>query len=345
MNKQIIITLLILIHCQLAFSQSYSLKFGLKGKIIRALENDPNSPSTFYAGLKGDSLGTGLVYKSNDFGKTWHHLNNGLPISPYISDIQSISVSKGSQKTIYVGTWKNGLHKSTDKGKSWEKDFTFPSSDIRSIKAGVQTPSLVYAATSNFGVVKSLDEGKTWKRCSPKTIDTTFKFAWSIALDNKNDSIVYAQTFNQGVWKSIDQGETWKQILDTKGLTCWDMKISENSNKIWVASSKSGDTLSAVYNSIDKGNTWTEISNIPQIGVNQINVVEHDNKETLIIGSWKDGVYTFQNDNWIKNNTIDFSAISEILINNTGLLIGSWGNGIYHLKIEGDADKTKHNKK
>ena len=333
MKRQIVFTLIILIQCLAAVSQSDSLKFGLKGKIIRALGDDPNSTSTFYAGLKGDLLGTGLIYGSSDYGKTWNALNNGMPLSPYVADIQAIEASKDSRRTIYAGTWKNGLFKSTDNGKSWTKDKMFPSSDIRSIKVGVQTSNLVYAATSNFGVVKSIDEGKTWTRCSPTVIDTTFKFAWSIELDAKNDSIVYAQTFRRGVWKSIDQGATWKQVLDTKGLTCWDMKTSTHSDKVWLAASKSGDTLSMIYKSIDKGNTWVGLPNVPQVGVSQINVIEINNQETLVIGSWKDGVYVYKNNKWAKINSIDFNTISEILISDNELLIGSWGNGIYHLKL------------
>jgi len=194
--KRLYTILIFVFVYQFVFAQIDSLKFGLKGEIIRALAKSPNSPNTYYAGLKGNLLGTGKVYKSEDSGKTWEVLNNDLAISPYTSDIQAIAISQDPQHTIYAGTWKDGLYKSIDDGQTWQKDHHFPSSDIRSIKTGRQNPLLVYAATSAFGVIKSTDGGQTWKRISPEMIDKTFKFAWSVEIDESNDATVYAQTFS-----------------------------------------------------------------------------------------------------------------------------------------------------
>jgi len=332
MRKTIFLGLLLIFNVQLATSQSDSLKYGLKGKVIRALSNSPTSSSTFYAGLKGESLGSALIYVSEDSGNTWTPLNDGNPLSPYAADIQAIAVANDAANSMYAGTWKDGLFRSVDDGKTWKKIIQAPSSDIRSIKTGIQTPKLVYASTSSFGVIKSVDGGNTWKRNKPEIIDNTFKFAWSIEIDERNDSIVYAQTFNKGVWKSKDQGESWEQILNSNGRVSWDMKVAKKSNTIWVAASKSGDSISSIHRSSDGGQTWTEIDNVPQIGVSQINVVEQNKKEIVYVGSWNDGIYVLDDGNWKKNDKIDFNVISEILINGTKLLIGSWGNGVYQIK-------------
>ncbi len=326
--KNIVAVLLLFFICKINFSQSDSL---LKGKIIRSIGSSPTNPSELYAGLKGKKLNTGTIHKSTDYGKTWEVLNNGKSISPYTSDIQAIAVSTNPTNTIYAGTWKDGLYKSTDHGKTWKKDVNFPSSDIRSIKVGVQNPLLVYAATSSFGVVKSIDGGNTWIRSTPKVINNSFQFAWSIELDKKNDSIVYAQTYNKGVWKSTNQGSTWKQVLDTKGKTCWDMKISEDSKDIWVATSKNSANLSAIYHSKNSGISWKELPNVPQINISQINVI---NDKTLIIGGWKQGVFIEKNNKWVKIDSVDFDTISEIMIYKNQIVIGSWGNGIYRVAID-----------
>ncbi|SHI82218.1 WD40/YVTN/BNR-like repeat-containing protein [Aquimarina spongiae] len=331
--KYRVIMILVFFQYQISIAQKDSLRFGLKGKIIRVLANSSISSSEFYAGLKGKRLGAGLIYHSNDFGNTWIPLHGGKPIGPYVSDIQSISVGNDSKETIYAGTWKNGLYKTKDKGKTWERDMRFPTSDVRDIKTGIQNSNLVYAATSAFGVVKSIDGGNNWKRCRPKTIDSTFKFAWAIEIDKRNDSIIYALTYFKGVWKSIDQGETWEKILDTKRKVCWDMKISKDSKEIWVASSKRRDSISSIYHSVDEGDTWTEIPNTPQIGINQINILEESDKNSLIIGGWQKGIFVLRKENWVKIDSIDFEEISEILVNDNGLLIGTWGNGIYHTKL------------
>jgi len=330
MVRHLITGIIILFTLQTGVTQVDSLTFGLKGKIIRALSSTPSSPSTFYAGLKGSNLGTALVYKSEDTGKTWHPLNNGKAISPYSSDIQAIAVANDKEKTIYAGTWKEGLFVSRDHGQSWSSDKNAPSSDIRSIKTGIQNPSLVYAATSTFGVMKSTDAGKTWQRNEPETIDSTFQFAWSVEIDESNDNICYAQTFNRGVWKSIDQGTTWQQILPVENKVCWDMKVDGNS--LWLAASKSRDSISVIQHSIDGGMSWKEIEDVPQVGINQINVFQKGKEDVIIVGSWSGGIHVLEKGTWKKRNEVDYDTISEILINGDDVLIGSWGNGLYQLK-------------
>lgn len=327
--KKILLWNILLLLCQYGVAQVDSLTNGLKGQIIRAFEQSPSSPNIFYAGLKGSALGTGTVYKSTDAGQTWHSLNGGLPLDPYVADIQAIAESNTPERTLWAGTWKNGLFRSRDGGRSWQKDVHFPSSDIRSIRMGVQNPKLIYASTSAFGVVKSMDGGINWKRSPAALIDSTFNFAWNIELDPRDDNVIYAQTFGDGVWKSIDQGAHWTQVLDTEGKVCWDMRISEDANDIWVATSKRGDTLSAVYHSVDFGDTWKEISGIPQIGVNQINVVQSGTKKILYVGSWQDGVYKLENETWTKVAEVDFDGIAHLLVHENKTLVGSWGNGVY----------------
>ncbi len=323
-----------LLQWNLCYSQIDSFSTSLKGKIIRAIGKNSHSSAVCYAGLKGSELGSGLIYISENSGKNWKPLNNGKPIGVYVSDIQAIEKSSDPEKTLYAGTWKNGLYKSKDDGQTWQKDLNFPSSDVRSIKSGIQTPLLIYAATSYLGVVKSIDGGKTWKGNDAKTINSTFQFVWSIEIDKNDDNIIFAQTFNSGIWKSINQGETWKQVLDTNGEVCWDMKISKDSKNVWVVSSQRGDTLSSIYHSIDGGNTWEEMLDVPQIGISQINVVESDDENTIIIGSWKKGVHLLKDKNWIKSTLVDYDSISEILLMDNEILIGSWGNGTYNLKLE-----------
>lgn len=329
--KYFIAGLIFISQCQIGFAQIDTIKYGLKGKIIRALSVSPTSSSTYYAGLKGTKFGSALVYKSEDAGKSWNALNNGEAISPYAADIQAIAVARDAAHTIYAGTWKDGLFKSIDHGNSWQSVLSAPSPDIRSIKTGIQHPNLVYAATSNFGVMKSIDNGLSWTRNDPAAIDSTFKFAWSIEIDESNDNIVYAQSYSNGVWKSIDQGESWTQILAVDNKVCWDMKVSDKS--LWVAASKSRDSISIVHYSADQGNTWTEIADVPQVGVNQINVIEKNGNSTLFIGSWSGGIYMLKEKIWTKVEQVDFDTISEILLSPNGLLIGTWGNGIYELGI------------
>lgn len=334
MKKFTFITILTLCFLQSSIAQTDSITLGLKGHIVRALEQSPNDQTIIYAGLKGSNLGTGTVYKSTDSGATWHALNDGQPIDPYVSDIQAIAELNTDKKTLFAGTWKNGLFKSIDGGQTWVKDILFPTSDIRSIRVGKQQPNLVYASTSNFGVVKSTDGGNNWQRVSPEVLEPSFQFAWSIELDPNDDNIIYAQTFSNGVWKSTDQGENWSQILTTQGLVCWDLKVSESSNELWVAASKRGDNMSAIFHSADQGQTWNELNQVPQIGINQIQVINHNTEKIVVVGSWQDGVYQLKSEEWSKVDAVDFGSIAHVLDDGDNIIVGSWGNGIYRFEPE-----------
>lgn len=325
------ITLLLILLCyQLSIAQVDSIKYGLKGKIIRAFEQSSISTDTYYAGLKGASFGTGLVYKSTDGGDTWHALNYGNPIDPYVADIQAVAQSNLSEPILWAGTWKNGLFRSDDDGASWSKDHSFPSSDVRSIRTGIQHPALIYASTSTFGVVRSLDGGTTWQRNTPEMIDSSFAFAWSIEIDPMDDHTIYAQTFGDGLWRSTDRGDSWTQILTIDGKVAWDMKIADNRD-IYIATSKRGDSESALYLSRDQGMTWTELLDVPQIGINQVNVIEHADHNIIYVGSWQDGVHKLENATWSKVEQVDHAGIAHMLTHQHSLLVGSWGNGVYRV--------------
>ena len=332
-TKKLIIYSICIMMTQWSLAQTDSLTMGLKGQIVRAFEQSANSPRTFYAGLKGNRLGTGLMYKSEDAGETWHALNAGQAIDPYVADIQAVAQSNAPDATLWAGTWKSGLFKSGDGGATWQKDVHFPSADIRSIRMGVQHPRLIYAATSAFGVVKSTDGGQQWQRPPAAMIDSTFSFAWNIELDPTNDQVIYAQTFGDGVWKSTDEGSHWHLSLDTEGKVCWDMHVGREAKNIWVATSKRGDTLSTVYHSVDHGATWQEIPDVPQVGVNQVNVVNRNGKNILFIGSWQGGVHRYEDERWTKEEEVDTDAIAHILVLENKVLVGSWGNGIYLIDV------------
>jgi hypothetical protein len=64
-------------------------KIWSKRKSDQSLTKTSSPPALLYAGLKGNNLSAGLVYKSDDSGKTWLTLNNGEPTDPYVADIQS----------------------------------------------------------------------------------------------------------------------------------------------------------------------------------------------------------------------------------------------------------------
>ena len=321
---------LLLLNHQIGFGQEKESE-KLSGKIIRALCQSPDNADLFYIGLKGDTLGAGIVYKSSQSGTTWERLGNKLAINPYVMDIQTIAVTPSQKNILFAGTWKYGLFRSINGGISWTRIGSFPCADVRSFKISPFNPKQLYAGTSSHGVLSSSDGGISWMMCKPQEINKPFNFAWQVVLHPTEENTIFAATFDKGLFKSTDKGRSWTQLLDTKGLVCWDLKISEKGKKMWLATNKDRDSSSVVFHSKDGGKKWEKMEGVPQIGINQINVIEGAKQDIVLVGSWRDGVYIYENGKWTKEKAVDFEAVAEILVTDKKIIIGSWGNGVYTL--------------
>ena len=122
----------------------------------------PTQDGVIYMG--SDVLG---CYKSQDHGRTWKMINNG--IAGY--GVFSLAVDRTNPQTVYAAT-TDGLSKSTDGGEHWQ---TLPNTgrsqlritgeknrSIRSICVDPSDGNTVYAASPAGKVYKSTDGGQTW---------------------------------------------------------------------------------------------------------------------------------------------------------------------------------------
>src|SRR5688572_1888678 len=90
---------------------------------------DPTDPNRVYLGL-GTYYGPSSVLRSTDQGRTWQRTNvpwvmNGN--GPGRNAGQRMVVDPNSPNTLYYGTRRNGIYRSTDYGATWNKlsGYTF----------------------------------------------------------------------------------------------------------------------------------------------------------------------------------------------------------------------------
>ena len=151
---------------------------------LTALEIDPRSPSTLYAGIQN----TNDVYRSLDFGATWSPLGAefGFPVF-------SIAIDPQDSGTLYVGT--DRIFVSRDAGRTWSA-LAGPLARITSLTVSPSNSSVLYATADAyasvgvFGVFESLDRGATWTRLADGLAPTQ-AFALAIA---EPEGTVYAGT-------------------------------------------------------------------------------------------------------------------------------------------------------
>ncbi|NBO57536.1 MAG: glycosyl hydrolase [Chitinophagia bacterium] len=87
--------------------------------LVNAIEVSPHDPATVYIAATKYKLNdfTPIAYKSNDYGKTWTKIVNGLPYGACVRVVREDQVRKG---LLFAGT-ETGLYVSFDAGNSWNK--------------------------------------------------------------------------------------------------------------------------------------------------------------------------------------------------------------------------------
>lgn len=197
-----------------------------------------NDPMVYYMGTTG-----GGVWKTVDAGATWRNISDGFMKT---GSVGAIAVSESDPNVVYVGmgehaprgvmtSYGDGVYKSTDAGRSWQKMGLDLTRQIANIRIHPANPDIVYVAaqgaingpTPDRGVYKSTDGGTTWKKVL--FVDNNTGCA-DLSMDMANPRILYAAMWEyhrlpweiksggkgSGLYKSTDGGETWNRI--EKGL-------------------------------------------------------------------------------------------------------------------------------
>lgn len=304
-----------------ALSDSSSLIHTLEGNIIRSYAFNSQNPNLVLVGIKGEKKGSGKVYLSNDAGLTWKVTNGDSPLTKTAEDVQSVSFV--DDNLFLAGTWKNGLFKSNDAGKSWTAVVDFPSKDIRAIKVGKKNNSQILIATTTANFIKSNDKLKSWKQQKTKEMAS-----WDLIVDPMNDQILYALTFAKGIQRSSDYGESWTTIrLPEKDTMIYDLAINKDGTIVAVGFNDKSNLVSV---SQDNGKTWASMKNLPlAMELNSVELVD----SRILVGSWDDGVHEYKDGVWSKLIDIKVKEITKIKRSGSFIYYFTWENGIYMEKI------------
>jgi photosystem II stability/assembly factor-like uncharacterized protein len=166
------------------------------------------TPYSFNSGGNGSGL-----YKSEDSGKTWREIKNGLPSKPFGRIAMCLAPSDPKQMFAIVESNNTGLYISSDGGENWKSQsasFNIVSRPFyfSTIAVDPKDPKRVYRPALNFSF--STDGGYSFADASYEgaPIHPDMHAIW---INPANPNVIYVGS-DGGVYVSLDRGVTWQYI-------------------------------------------------------------------------------------------------------------------------------------
>ena len=226
--------------------------------------------------------------------------------------VEILVIDPLTPSTLYAGTERGLVYKSTDSGAGWRlMNNGFPTDlnvQIRGMVIDPVSPQTLYMATS-WGVVKSTDGARSWMQANE---GINANGVTGLAIDPSNPSTLYVGSgFPNGVFRSTDAANSWTMVLDGAALGKLAALVVAPSNPSIVYLGAS----SMVHKSTDGGDTWNPFSTglDDAFGFNQI--VVHPTAAVLAYAASDNGLFKTTNggNNWAMLNTPETIVRSVVL--------------------------------
>jgi photosystem II stability/assembly factor-like uncharacterized protein len=193
------------------------------------------------------------VYMTKNRGTDWTEVSVNLPYT-------NVSYIATNGNTVFAGTTRDGLHRSTDNGENWtvvdagryEGDEYYSSTDIfihENIAFATFYPTLY----------RSTDSGVTWtfaREMYPESEEPDYPMfqAFTVIGNTIYAKVNRNSTYDYGVWKSTDNGMSWVSsecfgLPDTFITT-----LTANENTLFAG------TLDGLFCSSDNGSNWSVVN-------------------------------------------------------------------------------------
>lgn len=222
---------------------------------VFSLTIDPHDPSILWAGIQwsGGRLGDS-IYKSTDWGLTWHTKTNGI-VEEFGISFRGFTVDPRSSDIVYAAAEISSA--------AWTEDGESRIGKFFDMVKGV--------------VYKTEDGGDSWHEIwrgnnlaryvliNPNNPDTLYVSTGIFDRDAADYNLATGERGGVGILKSTDGGETWTVLGQANGLNelyVGSLFMHPEDPNILIAGAHAMDSLETVhgaYLSEDGGDTWSRV--------------------------------------------------------------------------------------
>jgi photosystem II stability/assembly factor-like uncharacterized protein len=237
----------------------------------------------------------------------WAGINVWTSHGPGAVPITALAIDPATPSTLYAGTDRHGLYKSTDGAATWvELARGFLSSDsVSALAIDPHTPTTLYVGTINGGVYKSIDGGATWSTAAtglPGSVK-------ALVIDPSDTRTLYAGAaltiyefggyHDGGVFKSTDGSMTWQPVNTGLPSTLIDVQalaIYPRAPTTLYAGTEGYCDLAiacgGVFKSTDGAVSWQGASaGLPGSAGAQVLAIDLTARSTLYVGTSVNGAF------------------------------------------------------
>jgi photosystem II stability/assembly factor-like uncharacterized protein len=247
---------------------------------------------------------------SSDGGYSWKKLANGLD---YDDQLTSLAVSPAfvEDRTVFVSSGGDGVYRSEDGGKSWEKmNSGLTDQNILSVHVSPRYASsqMVMVINAKGELFNSHDKGKNWYH-SP---GPGSEVKCLIFLSDVENEMILAGTVNGQLYLSEDAGISWREVWrhpDCGVITCLSAPRFSNENKTVLAGTEKCGVLMV---ELANGHFQQMSTGLKDKAITSI-WAETSNNELLLYVSSDEGFFRFNGkegkwENLSKGLTTDIQA-------------------------------------
>jgi photosystem II stability/assembly factor-like uncharacterized protein len=257
------------------------------GKMWGAFSDVHDIPNDNIISERHGHNGPGGVCLSRDFGASWRHEAQGMPLRPVTSIVLDPRSPKEA-RTLYAGVFLEGVYKSIDDGKTWtlKKDGLGHPQNMRVSRIILHQDGTLFAMVcamrlargeplrgEGVGLYRSRDGAETWEKVNAARL---FLYPKDFAVHPHNSNILLVGTCDAGwgdesggLYRTEDGGRTW-QCIGREGRQTFGGYFHPRHESWLYMTLTEGAPAAGLWLSRDNGQTWQAFNDLPFSNIQRI---------------------------------------------------------------------------